>query len=660
MHPSLEVSNLAKLPLTLRERANASVSGSATHTIALANSLDDMLLRHERCLLPIFYAALDPTQIPTFRKSISSSTAAADFLRGGPIWLQCAAAIFSLRAIWKLKTDNLVPVPTYMDLWNRICPWIQFLDEFYDLLPGPDIMAVHMKYGLYLSLFRSFRLDPDVSNLINNTPQLCVVVGRAWSLLMHTDSKDDVSGGIGDVSYFFGRFFEVQTLISPVFDNFVSGAGGQSQLASLVVSQITRAAPAPDAEMSRYALLLLGTTMAFVDEPVETEDYVFFRDALLAQGIVPAITTAIQALSYSTHQLDPMMLTAFLTALVSLLSVFPRHKWLVQSLRAGLMNAIIRCGGARYIDHTRLTLNRLMRDILPPATVYRSVLIPLRVSLRKTHNMAPSVQGWNDLLRIVEPRFNLLNRYDLGQFPKSSVCDNLQCNAVISKPLLKCCGGCRAVVYCSAACQRADWMNGDHRWRCMELLNFRRTRQYTSTSAQDRSFFRALVHHDYLCRREEIAIKELAYIRQERTPYLTFDYTHGGCEIVAGAVEDHEAVVTDDEEEEDRLSSDSESPRRAPRIFYLSEDMVRAARWPGRMQMHFMEVLVNDSEPARGGDGEKETFKWTFSLRYPLGNGGFMQGLRAIAEEVPESSDASEECQGRVRELIRREEDGFH
>jgi hypothetical protein len=140
---------------------------------------------------------------------------------------------------------------------------------------------------------------------------------------------------------------------------------------------------------------------------------------------------------------------------------------------------------------------------------------------------------------------------------------------------------------------------------------------YSHTSFSDRSFFRALVHHEYTTRQEEIARKQLL-VMQENTgevPYTLFDFAAGGCEIEVGPLEDVEPEFAFDAEQ--------------------------AAASGGRMQLHLLTFFEGEDEETR-----------PFPLR--SADAEFINGLRAIAESLPKSPSPQEleECFPRVWELI--------
>ncbi|KAJ6451920.1 hypothetical protein C8R45DRAFT_1083567 [Mycena sanguinolenta] len=84
----------------------------------------------------------------------------------------------------------------------------------------------------------------------------------------------------------------------------------------------------------------------------------------------------------------------------------------------------------------------------------------------------------------------------------------VNCSIIDRKSAFRRCTGCRSFYYCSRICQAIYWRLGGHRDTCRSYgtvflirnLHARYPREkndYLYSSARQRSFLRALVHHDY-------------------------------------------------------------------------------------------------------------------------------------------------------------------
>ncbi|KAK7002403.1 hypothetical protein R3P38DRAFT_1733277 [Favolaschia claudopus] len=701
MHSSLKLSNLSKFPPRFKKLAQESVSGSAEATMSLL-ATEELPPRCIPCLLPVIYSALDPAKIFAHLGLINSSTSEEDFLPNGVIWLQAVEKVICLRNLWDIKEQCHIPSAAFMDLWPRVWAWIDFLDEFRDLVPISQKTPLQTRYTIFLTSFQMFRGNEAVKNLMDKTPHLYAIVGRAWNIFLNGDVVTDTAHepeleedrlmGLDDVSYFLRLWSWSESWGSPSFEELVAGVGGtRSHLASLVVAHIhfalpTASTPAVEANVLHLVAMmyLVGGTGEESGTASRSRDSIF-RDALLHKGAIAALTTAIQAIDGSTVPIAATVMQCMLRALVSLMNNFPRHKWVVQALDAGLLNVMLCCGSAKRLKEMSALLDDLLYDILPSTTVYHSVLSAFQRGLAKIQHIDVKarfgdeiyLELWEGLFRLVRPRLALLDEYDSGQLAASihRACDNLECCNVVPKRELKCCNSCLSAVYCSRACQKTDWKAG-HRQGCPILYAKRRGRPYSFTATKDRSFFRALVHDEYTRRREEVALELILFMHDDPKlePYVCFVYINGTCELDIGAMEDlllsdGDKCDNDNDQEEYQtseavdLESDSghsdDSELRYEREPYVdfSYDVSRTKGSRGKLWLHLMDVLD------RPGD-EEQAQTWAFPIRYASGNESVMRGLREIAEELPKGANVRirdlKPYLGRVRELLSKEEEGVY
>jgi hypothetical protein len=257
------------------------------------------------------------------------------------------------------------------------------LDEYHDHLP-----PLETRYALYLSLFSWFRASSEADELIDTSVGLCAVVGRAWRHLI--DEEDEK--GLTLVSQFLGLWFRHKTWNSAAFENLVNGVGGTLEdLASLIVLHIRRVLPNSDSTVTPQTISHLTGVLYLVDSGILRQHWNYsFRTALSSHGIVTALTTVSLALALSTEDMAQLELKPFLATLVDHLCTFPRQRWVTESLRAGLLSAILTCGTARHIEGINISLVDLLQDILPTATIFRSVLLQLRVSLMEVRDRDPA------------------------------------------------------------------------------------------------------------------------------------------------------------------------------------------------------------------------------------------------------------------------------
>ncbi|KAJ7603882.1 hypothetical protein DFH06DRAFT_1487964 [Mycena polygramma] len=576
MHRSLELSNLSKLPMRLRRVANAAVRGGTAELISLVEGISDIPPDHRPFIVPVYYVYLNPIDIPMILQYLDASS---------PIQADITSA---------------VSPAAFADLWLRVWPWIQFLDEYRHHFPYVEGLSERKRYSLYMTLFDFLCGQDSTGKQINAPVGSYVVVGRAWRYLVHAENPC----GFDLVCKFL-----IIGLISPgkwdprLFEELLVGVGGtRRDLARIVVTHLERVIPgvATDHNLSHFAAII-----HLAGDIMEGEWDIKFKDALLAEGIVTALTTA--SLALSCPSVDEIELQGIVLGLTN--HMVSCYRWITESLRAGLLLTIFSCASRGY-KQIGLWLRELLQETLPAATVYHSVLSQLRLSLGDVRDRDataffkdPVLLGlWEVFVQLVDGRLQVLDLYDSGLLATTSVCDNIECVEISENRQFRRCSGCSASHYCSQACQTTDWRHGGHRQSCGDLA-LRRNRD-SAMSTRDRSFLRALLHHDYTTHREQIAVDHLLAMcwNPNEFPCTLFDYTNGRCDI---------DILTHKE-----LGSK------------FSPDAARAEAWGGRMQLHLMKVVAGD-----------ESRIWCIPLR--SADAELVQGLRSIAATL--ASDTMEE-----------------
>ncbi|KAJ7649497.1 hypothetical protein DFH06DRAFT_1208370 [Mycena polygramma] len=598
MHPSLRLSNVSKLPSALRRTATAAASGSPRELQKLVEDLRKALVppEYRTLLLPPFYANLDPAEIPLILESLDATPIQTEAIR-----FRIVQVLGNLKIVSILGRLNSVSLDAFVDLWLRVWPWIEFLDEYQDHVPGIEHFSRTQRYSIYVALLLLFRHQNEASALMDSTGGAYVVVGKAWSHFVHRYGED--ARHLYDVCHFlsfshglWGNDGAREQNPFP-FKGLITGAGGtRTDFASLVVSHLDRVVGDPDprqiVDSGAGILLVLGSDLSL-------------RDALLVQGIVPPLTTAVLALSSSPSDIHAVVLDTVFPALIDCLRCFPCHRWVTESLRAGLLRIVF---SRPYFPKSGDCLRALLDpgSALSRSTVYHSVLSQLRSSLLEIRDRDAAaafgdpeiLEHWARFLALAENRFQVVDLYNTGASTFMRACDNMECAKIERKRNLKRCGGCLRSYYCSQICQAEDWRRGMHRQWC-GVISLARHRDL-EVRARDRSFLRALLHHDYLARREDIALRHLPSLKMNPSgaPHTLFDYTAGTCGEINLA---------------DYQGDDS----------HYDGDAARLVTSGGRMELHFMATF----------NGREEAQIWKFPLH--LASTELIQGMRAIADTVP-------------------------
>ncbi|KAJ6490832.1 hypothetical protein C8R45DRAFT_1213076 [Mycena sanguinolenta] len=435
-HSSLNLTNISKLPPPLRTRATAAASGSSEETLSLLDDLQDIPQKHLPSLLPFFYAGLYPAAA-----RISAVLTQFDSSGWPSVQFQIVQVHGCLRGLLYLAACKAITRAAFVDLWHNLWPWIEFLDEYDECFPGDGLPDAVTRYDTFMPLIRFLHdenSDAVTRKVIDATPGLFVVIGRAWRLFILAGHED----GITDVSHFFelGSTLYTQDLII--------GTGGRANLASAIVSHINRILPGPAPTLRTL------------------------KDALLSCRIVTALTTATRVLCRSTVPLSRPVLGGFFSVMVKHISSFT-PALIVESLRAGLLETVFI--QPLWLSVFSSCLTFLLKNLLPALTVYHSVLVQLQSSLPQVRDRDAAILGgddallahWKSFIALAESRLRLLNKYNTGALTRMKVCDDLECARIRPKQELKRCGGCLSAFYCSETCQANDW--GYHREGCHEL-----------------------------------------------------------------------------------------------------------------------------------------------------------------------------------------------
>ncbi|KAJ6479103.1 hypothetical protein C8R45DRAFT_359051 [Mycena sanguinolenta] len=538
-----------------KARAAAATFGSEEETVAFVNGLPDVDPRHLPHLMPVVYIGLSTSPIRQILPRFDSSGWAS--IKG-----DIARVHSSMYGLMYLGVSQLINPGARVHLWERLWPWIRFLDEYEESLRGDDLLPVTMRYVRFVTVIRLLHVDESTKQLIDSSPGLYVVLGRAWRHLISVNPD-----GMAHVSYFLGTLFQHTNWNLATFDELIVGTGGtRMDLASIAVSHLQDVIPSPDCPVTDEIASSLFGVLHIVSNHKDTQ----FEDALVSSGIIASLTVASRALCGKALLAATVHLKICFGSLVSKIASAPLI-CLPQSLRAGLLEILFTSQAVSPL------LISLLKDVIAPASVYHSVLIQLRTSLQQVRDRdaatifadATLLAQWESLLELVERRLWILEEYNNGSLAPERRCDHLECTKICAKRELKRCGGCLTTCYCSRACQVRDWRRGEHRRACGDLSS-RRKRFYSSYSSRDRSFLRALFWYEYTTRQNDVSQRRLLFAQKypDEIHCMLLDFTVPSCNILVGSVE--------------KLRSG------------FASEVEQATKSGGQVQLHFMKVLYGE------------------------------------------------------------------
>ncbi|KAJ6474277.1 hypothetical protein C8R45DRAFT_1160546 [Mycena sanguinolenta] len=534
MHPSLDPANFSTLPAPLRPLAVAAASGSVAETLDLLHIQPSLVPSHLLSTLPAFYAGLDPARIDTVLSRIDASG-------WGGVKPVIVHAVCCLSGIDRIMTHAVVADAAFGDLWHRIWPWIQFVDEYDDYLSRDEYTAPAARYRTFLALIRSLCSHAATKELMDSTLGRWVVLGRAWCHFIDAQHEP----GLNLVGYLLTVWHIENFWKSADFEELVFGAGGtRTNLASLVVSHIRHFLPNPDSPVTQMTISHIFTFIRIAGNqggggPKDPDPE--FQAALLSHGLVAAFTTALRAMGRSSLPEASRVLHVLVGILADIIAVSPPQR-LRESLRAGLLEIIFNPGQREVLSES---LVGLVQGVILPATVYRSVVVELQAVLPEVRDRDASaifcdevlLAEWEHLNEVVASRSRIAEEYKTGVITVPRICDDLENLNGRSAPksVQKKTSSVAADVSLLITVRRhVKGTTGG------TSLHTRIPKPFTTTSTDlshvspgDQSFFRVLMHHEYTTRGEEIEQKQHVFMEEnnERALWIMFNFVGGSCEI---------------------------------------------------------------------------------------------------------------------------------
>ncbi|KAJ7113265.1 hypothetical protein C8R43DRAFT_1040121 [Mycena crocata] len=549
MHPAFRLSNLDRLPATLRNAAKIACSPNATvHDLLrvrtyMATATD----KQHNLLLPVFYVNLDPAGVPNEAQLDTDSLLPEVTGRIGK-------ALRALEALYIVK----FAVEIGPDIWPRVWAWVQFLHLYRRHLPGITVSVSGRVLCLDLLMFAgTFADHPRTHALMLATPGFRYMVAKAWVYLPDIQDPKKREVMLTDLRAFFAD--EHAADAAPLAE-LIDGSGGTlTDLAWLVVAYIDAAVPEPGTEMDYLYIHLLVSILGFVAkveprlaEPTQIHEPLGpFGAALFSQEIVPALCNAARAASTASASQTHFAFHLLLVHLSVMIYQQPAHECITQALENQLLLALVTCAQGPLGRKLQHQLGIFFGAFLPGALVYYRVLAVMDNALAEVAELvkrdgfkaSPIYDKWHTFHNLANQRLDLRDVYDDGEYPTQKACDNLKCTEMDHKFKFRRCAGCFSAYYCSRPCQKADWREGGHRGACEAYctLYFKQERD-VHLGRRQRSFLRVLVQHDYN-KMKAVALTQQIVFKQQKPgePFVTvYKYALGAADIevrpLSGAV----------------------------------------------------------------------------------------------------------------------------
>ncbi|KAF7325533.1 MYND-type domain-containing protein [Mycena kentingensis (nom. inval.)] len=655
MHPSLRLTNLSQLPLSIRTAATAAARHDGSLEDVRIFTSEHILLSEgsARKYLPrmlcVLYHLMDAEPILHLLEKPHDVTS-DELVRVQRVANRAMEATFALvgMMIPDGPPHELPPLAAIADVWPRLWAWVEFYRTFgsWDL-PGieppysPEVV-VHAHCTL-LSLLASppWGLQAQISACEN----LYLVLGQAATALIDAPASYPFRlSGLGDLWRLLcldeARFAKPTSLA-----DFILAAGGLDHVAHFCVEVLRLAAPIPPKTLERQSILLLSTAFSILTHPTARE-MVQLRESLRSFDLTKHVVAAFHALSL-TPCTNPTQRRAERHAFLALRDCLVEptmyrlmHESLADALRVG--TGFLPAMRTFFAGQAPTTEDGAARttDLITGAVFPFEACMSLQVvkQLRRSHTIEqleelgdtagfsdPSIAAvWQQNMRFLQSRITLLDRRKEGLVNAWRGCDNPLCGKLHVRSSVRRCSQCLCVQYCSKECQKLDWKQR-HRGKCQWLS------EQTFMPGFPLALLRIQMNDDYAANRSVIAHQLLQFFsahagQPDTVPYLIFNYSD---RFQPASLSVH---------------SFADSPELAEQC---AEQIDRAKASDGRYRIHF---FTSTGEP-----GEYYNLIPFYSTSNLV-----MRGLKALAEEIRKGEGqgfelGDEGYESRVRELLERE-----
>ncbi|KAJ6517395.1 hypothetical protein C8R47DRAFT_1312885 [Mycena vitilis] len=511
MHPALRLENLNRLPPSMRRAARSACSATRSIDdirrvqtyIATATEAQTLLM------LPIFYTNLDPSDVPDPDRYDTENPPADAESRIG-------RALLSLISLYTLQ----FPVEIGPDIWPRVWPWVQFIYTYRDDLPNIPQQSEGIFCLEFLMFAGTFADHEETFSLIQSTPGVWFFVAKAWPRVPKIVDPKKREVGFSDLR----SFITGNNVLEPAnLAELIDGAGGTlGHLAHLTALYLEAMIPVDGSTIHYMYVLYVCAILDFAGhmEPAFRNRPATFGAPLGAFGVALTTHNIVQTLTHILCTLEtadsdmPLFsmtqhaLRKSFWMLGTILVTRPgKIQWLSDALEAKLLRTLIVHSGGPHAEKIQQLAPLFLTVIFPPRLVYPAVLAALDDSLDDVDTLVTAAafknsriyDRWTQFSELAEERITVLNAYDDREIRSMKACDSLECGEIGLKSAFQKCSGCLSLYYCSEPCQAMDWVKGGHRRACKTYGPLSRpTDDEPELTARDRSFLRALVHHEYM------------------------------------------------------------------------------------------------------------------------------------------------------------------
>ncbi|KAF7305634.1 MYND-type domain-containing protein [Mycena chlorophos] len=527
MHPVFDPTQLDKLPLALRTRAKRLFNASGPDldslppTPAFARSelegFGKLLPQNYPVMVPVYWKILAPSRLALAMDHIQELERPAEMSPRIAFLLQstCIALYGLFRAAPTPELPSSLPPEALFELWDRLHPWVQFLQAHFTFLPPSCLLGYSETELLMFFMVFSAKTFPEENHLPkwHRTPGMMFLVFRAWRLILAEPPSESI---LIDYLPFLAFMLPQMRLTPEALDDIISGSGGTldavAQSFATHISLICeRLAVAPPRLGISFTLESDLASLGQVRPPLEAlidivghlwpdDDTVSFP-RLLARHLPMSVISngfallAVMSISVgATPVASPDSALALERAVHALNGVLrfliPLDRThLADVLDGGYLRSFAACC-QRHHEFTTVMgpdIEWMIREILQPCTMFSATNERLLVGLAAAQEFtstsafrgAPFIKDWDLFVEMAHAHARAFA--STAVFTRYGACSNISCGRIDLKSKFRVCSTCRSQLYCGTDCQKEDWLAGKHRKTCSKYRDARHSLRKTFT-----------------------------------------------------------------------------------------------------------------------------------------------------------------------------------
>ncbi|KAF7351865.1 MYND-type domain-containing protein [Mycena venus] len=271
-------------------------------------------------LLPVFYANLDPSWIPSL-DVLDNITDPSTRLR----CIENVTKIFS--SLCYIVRNPLFPLDATPDLWPRIWKWMEFLRLYHECVPASTASEVVSTHVSQSQILLKFGQHPQTCLAMFSTKGVRRTLATAWATLVHRLYTADEPATLGVIAFpllALSDMKDPQNLVEVV-----DGCGGSYKaLALTLMLNISQAVANSKSDM---AVTSITPVLCFLSDVSRiSPEFVAY---LLSHGIISSLVSAldIDGVPPPAEGVPdrPVEVELCLRSLIRYLNVSPGYPWTV-------------------------------------------------------------------------------------------------------------------------------------------------------------------------------------------------------------------------------------------------------------------------------------------------------------------------------------------